>query len=181
MVSTPIDQYLVAGKITGAYGIKGWVKIHAFLDEADDIKRFDVKCRRPGSQVLQSINIVALKPHGKGLVAQIDGCNDRNAAELLTACELLVDSEALPRLDEGDFYWRDLIGLEVTSEFEGKHYKLGCVDALFETGANDVLVVKSCQGSVDKRERLIPYLPDDVVLSIDVDTKQMLVDWDPEF
>jgi 16S rRNA processing protein RimM len=181
MVSSPKEQYLVAGKITGAYGIKGWVKIHALLDEPGELKLFNLFCRRPGEKELRAIKLLSLKQHGKGLIAQLDGCNDRNAAELLAKCELLVNAEALPDLEEGDFYWSDLIGLSVHSCFEERNVFIGVVDSLFETGANDVLVVKSTQDSIDDRERLVPYLPDVVVLEIDLEAKRMVVDWDPEF
>jgi len=181
MVSSPSDQYLVAGKITAAYGIKGWVKIHAFLDEPGDLNRYALIGRRVGAQTLQPMKLLAIKPHGKGYVAQIEGCNDRNAAELLVRCELLVERSALPDLDDGDYYWNDLIGLNVVSCYEDREYSLGVIDALLETGSNDVLVVKSCQGSMDKRERLIPYLPEDVVLNVDIAAGTVTVSWDPEF
>jgi 16S rRNA processing protein RimM len=181
MVSSPTDQYLVAGKFTAAYGIKGWLKVHVFLDEPSDLTRYSLFCRRAGSQTLQPLKLLAVKPHGKGYVAQLDGCDDRNAAELMVRCELLLERSALPDLEEGDFYWNDLLGLQVISSYEGKEYSLGIVDALLETGSNDVLVVKGSQGSMDKRERLIPYLPNDVVVQVDLTVGNIIVNWDPEF
>ena len=67
-----------------------------------------------------------------------------------------------------------MIGLSVVNE-EG--IPLGTVKQMIETGANDVLVVKACEGSVDGRERLIPYLPGDTVARVDLDAGLMEVDW----
>jgi 16S rRNA processing protein RimM len=58
---------------------------------------------------------------------------------------------------------------------------LGRLDHLMETGANDVLVVRACDGSLDQRERLIPWIPDEVILAVDRARRELLVDWDPEF
>ncbi|HSG62254.1 MAG TPA: ribosome maturation factor RimM [Pseudomonadales bacterium] len=180
MIATPSDQYLVAGKITGAYGIKGWVKVHAFLDQPQDIAHYVVAFRRPDG-VAKPIKLVSVKPHGKGLVAQIDGIHDRNGAELLAHCELLMLESALPDLEGEDYYWYELEGLRVFVQSAQDRILLGEVNSLFETGANDVMVVKACEGSLDQRERLIPYILEQVVLAIDLEAGEMLVDWDPEF
>lgn len=180
MVSTPSDQYLVAGKITGVYGIKGWVKIHAFLDRPTDIAQFALAYRRPGG-VAKPIKLLTVKPHGKGLIAQIDGVNDRNGAELFARCELLMPEDVLPDLEGEDYYWYELEGLRVYAQVGTTKVLLGEISSLFETGANDVMVVAACEGSLDKRERLVPYILENVVLEIDLEAGEMLVDWDPEF
>jgi 16S rRNA processing protein RimM len=59
--------------------------------------------------------------------------------------------------------------------------RLGRVSKLLETGANDVLVVQPDDQSIDQRERLIPYVPDQFILRVDLGTREMQVDWDPEF
>lgn len=180
MVSAPTDQYLVAGKITGAYGIKGWVKIHAFLDRPQDIALYAAMYRRPSGD-LKPLKFLSVKAHGKGLIAQIDGVNDRNAAELLSKCDIMMPESALPDLEGEDYYWYELEGLRVCTQSGGKKVLLGEVASLLETGANDVLVVTPCEGSIDSRERLVPYVLDQFVLEIDLDANEMLVDWDPEF
>ena len=180
MVSTPSEQYLVAGKITGAYGIKGWVKVHAFLDRPQDIAKYVVAFRRPDAQA-RPIKLVTVKPQGKGLIAQIDGVNDRNGAELFARCELLMLEHALPDLEGEDYYWYELEGLRVFTQYNDQRVLLGEVASLFETGASDVMVVSPCEGGLDKRERLIPYVLEQYVLAIDLEAGEMLVDWDPEF
>ena len=79
----------------------------------------------------------------------------------------MVPKSALPALD-GEFYWDDLVGCTVRTQDEGNALDLGTVNYLLETGANDVLVVRASETSIDNRERLIPYIEDDVVLSVDL-------------
>ena len=118
------------------------------------------------------------KRQGKGLVAHIAGVDDRTLAESYKGLEVAVAADSLPQLEEGDYYWRQLQGLQVwCQDGEDKRVLLGTVDYLIETGANDVLVVKACEGSIDDRERLIPYLPGDVVTRVDLEQAVIEVDW----
>ena len=170
---------LQAGTITGAYGIKGWVKIHALTDPVENFLGFGGwQLRRRNAY--EPIEFVDGKLHGKGLVARIRGVDDRTAAEGLKGLEVWVPRSCLPELADGDFYWHQLQGLQVWTEYEGQSLLLGVVDYLLETGANDVLVLKHCEGAVDERQRLIPYLPDSVVLSVDRDAGRITVNWHPE-
>ena len=87
----------------------------------------------------------------------------------------------LPELDTGEYYWSQLEGLAVYTQFSGARQRLGVVAKIFETGANDVLVVAADADSITQREHLIPYVPDQFVLSVDLAVGEILVDWDPEF
>ena len=170
---------LTAGKITGCYGIKGWVKIHSFTDPEENLFRFGKwHLKRRGS--LETIEFDAWKRHGKGMVAHITGVDDRTLAESFKGLEIVVDGDSLPTLDEGDFYWHQLQGLQVWGrepDTSDERVLLGEVDYLIETGANDVVVVKATEGSIDERERLIPYLPDDTVVRVSLEEGVMEVDW----
>jgi len=115
--------------------------------------------------------------HGKGLVAHIAGVDDRTGAEALRGLEVVVRRDALPPLEEGDYYWRDLQGLQVWCRDGPDSELLGTAERLIETGANDVVVVRACPGSVDNRERLIPYLPGQTVRSVDLEAGRIEVDW----
>ena len=88
-----------------------------------------------------------------------------------------MQAQSLPTLAEGDYYWRQLQGLQVWCQEEDKRELLGTVDYLIETGANDVLVVKASEDSLDDRERLIPYLPGDVVTRVDLEAGTLEVNW----
>jgi 16S rRNA processing protein RimM len=183
---------MLIGKIVGCFGIKGWVKIHAYTDPVENFLAYGV-CTvkasdgRPGAHDNALLEFDSGHRQGKGLVAHIKGVDDRTLAESYKGLELWAPASGLPKLESGDYYWHQLSGLKVwcadqDSKVEaGSEHDhrvlLGVVDHLIETGANDVLVVKACEGSYDKKERLVPYLPDDVVTRVDLDEAVIEVDW----
>ena len=167
---------MAVGKITGCYGIKGWVKIHSYTDPQENFLGFGQLQLRRG-RALEPVEFDAGRPHGKGLVAHIAGVDDRTAAEAFRGLEVTVAAESLPALEEGEFYWHQLQGLQVWCTEGEERVLLGRVDYLIETGANDVLVIAPCEGSVDERERLVPYLPGDVVTRVDPEAGVIEVDW----
>lgn len=177
---------LVVGKIVGCFGIKGWVKVHSYTEPAENILGYgSCSIRRPSGE--EAIAFDAGHVQGKGLVAHIKGVDDRNLAESYKGLEIVAAASELPQLDEGEFYWRQLQGLQVwcsdrANEQGGeKPVLLGTVSHLIETGANDVLVVKACEGSIDQNERLIPYLPDDVVTGVDLERAVIEINWFLDF
>ena len=171
-----VVEMLVVGKITGCFGIKGWVKVHPYTAVPASFAAFGAwQLKRRG--VYEAVVFDAVKPQGKGLVAHIRGLDDRTLAEQYRGLEIVVSASELPPLPTGDYYWRDLEGLQVWCQDGDEKVLLGSVDYLIETGANDVLVVKACEGSIDERERLIPYLPDDTVLRVDLEGALIEVDW----
>lgn len=172
-------DYVVIAKITTVYGVKGWVKVHSFTDPLDNFLNHSRCFYRRGKE-WKALEIVTSQRHGKGIVAQLAGVDDRDAAREFCGVELAIASDALPSLEEGEYYWHQLIGLKVYTH-QGGMQLLGEVSDLMETGANDVLVVKACQGSIDKQQRLVPYLPGQFVERIDLQAGEMLVDWDPAF
>ena len=121
-----------------------------------------------------SVKVIEGKKQAKGLVALTEGIEDRTQAEKLIGSEVWVDKDQLPNLDKGDYYWHQLEGLEVFNE-AGE--LLGEVSHLFETGANDVLVVKASEKSIDDMERLIPHVEKEIVLEIDLEERRILVAW----
>jgi 16S rRNA processing protein RimM len=173
----------VVGKLTAVYGVKGWVKVHAYTEPMDNIFNFSpwFLMGADGNTTGKQVIIDDHRIHGKGLVAHIKGVDDRDAAALLCQRLIAVDMGELPTLPEGEYYWQELTGLQVLSRYSaGQPVLLGKISSLMETGANDVLVVTPCEGSIDQRERLLPYV-EAYVLEVDLDTGTMLVDWDPEF
>ena len=170
---------LTAGKITGCYGIKGWVKIHSYTDPEENLFRFGKwQLQRRGS--LETVEFDEWKRHGKGMIAHIAGVDDRTLAESFKGLEIVVEADRLPALEEGDFYWHQLQGLQVWGrepETSDDRVLLGSVDYLIETGANDVLVVKANADSIDDRERLVPYLPGDTIVRVSLEEGVIEVDW----
>lgn len=164
------DRLLPMGRIVGVFGVEGWVKVESFSDPRINLGRY-----RPWQVTLAGVELRVekpqLRPHGKGLVAKLEGIDDRDAAAALVGAEIRVPRERLPKAKSGEFYWADLEGLAVKT-VDG--IDLGTVSHLVATGANDVLVVRG------DRERLLPYIPD-VVRHVDPATGLIEVDWDPEF
>ncbi len=162
---------IVMGRIAGPYGIRGWVHVVSFTTPPENLLEY-----RPWylgrDRRWQDSGIVEARRHGKGLVAKLPGCDDRDAAAALKGTQIGVHREQLPGPGEGEYYWHDLVGLRVQTT---QGMELGTVDHLIDTGANDVLVVRG------ERERLIPFIRGQVVLSIDLAAGEMRVDWDPEF
>ncbi len=160
------------GKLTGHYGVKGWFKVYAYtrpLEAVLDYRQWWIE-NATGWRVLE---VEAARVHGKGVIARIAGINDRETAEPLLGSAFFVQRGDMPAAEKGSYYWADLIGLTVVN-LEGE--SLGQIDHLFETGANDVIVVR--EGS---KERLIPWLRPDVVKDIDLVGSRMTVDWDSDF
>ncbi len=124
------------------------------------------------------MKVTGFRPQGKGLIARLEGITDRNMAAALVGQDIGVPRDQLPQSGGGEFYWRDLIGLRV---FQSEGADLGKVVKMLETGANDVLVVRGDSNSLDRRERLIPWLPGDVVTDVNLAEGHLTVDWDPDF
>lgn len=162
---------VIIGKIGAPYGVQGWVKIHSFTNPKSNL--FTYPLLLEASQNWLAVKIDHFKPHGDGFVAKLADISDRNQAALITNLNLAVTRDNLPELDTEQYYLTDLIGLTVYNE---KDIELGQVADFFETGANDVIVVKS-----GKKEHLIPFVLDMYVLDIDLTTKQIRVLWDAEF
>lgn len=163
---------VVLGKITGVHGIKGEIKIMPYTQPPEAIANYQPWQLERSRGPNQMLTTTQMRRQGEGLVVKLEGLDDRDEAKTLVGGFIVIDREQLPVLEEGH-YWADLIGLQVTT-VDGVN--LGKVDYLFETGANDVLVVKDAE-----RERLIPYRLGDVVVEVNLEKGTMTVDWDPEF
>lgn len=172
---------VVVGKFAAAWGVRGWLHVHAFTDPPQRILEWKRHyCQIDGQW--QALTLAASRVQGNGdLVAQPRGCDSREQAAQYRQCLIAVDASELPALDDGEYYWHQLQGLRVLSVWEGQTVWLGVVDHLIETGANDVMVVRPCQGSVDQRERLLPYLPGQYVEAVDLAAGEVRVVWDPAF
>lgn len=173
-----MEKEIILGKIGAVYGIKGWLKIHSYTEEPEAIFDYSPWVLNLGGNK-QNVEVSEWRRHNNGLIAKFSDINDRNDAQLRTGAEIIVADEQLPELPEGEFYWRDLIGMDVVNE---QGYNFGKVTDMMETGSNDVLVVKANRNDAfGKKERLIPYLEDQVIKSVSLDNKQIDVDWDPGF
>lgn len=178
MSATPAstEELIVLGKITSVHGVRGEVKIYSFTDPIDNLLNYRHWTLRRGGEVRQ-VELVQGRLQGRLLVAKLKGLDDREEARAFADFEICVPRSLLPQLADGEYYWHQLEGLKVVNQ-DGQ--LLGKVDHLLETGANDVMVVKPCAGSLDDRERLLPYT-EQCVLAVDLDVGEMRVDWDADF
>ena len=177
----PTDDYLILADVVGVYGVKGWVKLRPRLEETALLTRLSgLYLAGPASGVASphaSLTIESVKQQGKSLIAKFARIDDRTSAEALRGQEIRVPAANFPAPDAGDFYWRDLVGLTVWCREGDTRVLLGSVDRLLETGANDVLVVMPTEASVDDKEHLIPWIPDRVIVEVDLPGKTIEVNW----
>lgn len=168
---------VILGKIVSVQGLRGAVKVYSHTDPLDNVLDYAQWSLSRGSEQ-RTVSVLGGRLQGRVLIVQLKGVNDRDQAEALVGFEISVEKESLPELEEGEYYWYQLEGLQVIN-LEGQLF--GKVDHLLETGSNDVMVVKPCAGSIDQRERLLPYLPGQFVTNIDLEAAVIQVDWDAEF
>lgn len=167
----------ILGKVSTAFGIKGWVKVYSYTQPMTNILEYPVWLLKVNGQ-WKEYKLRDSRPQGKGLAAALEGINDRDQALALSQVEIGVPTSDLPELDENEHYWFQLEGLKV-KHTDGQ--LLGQVKELFDSGGgNQVMVVTQCEGSVDKQQRLIPFV-DAIVLDVDLDGGEVQVDWDPDF
>ncbi|HZJ92830.1 MAG TPA: ribosome maturation factor RimM [Thiopseudomonas sp.] len=175
--TSPItDDLVVLGKIGAVHGVRGEVRVHAFTESVENLLDYPVWTLRRDQDTKQ-VKLTSCRPQGKALVAKIEGLDDREIARTYTGYEICVPRSELPELEDGEFYWNQLEGLKVINQDQ---QLFGIVDHLLETGANDVLVVKPCAGSIDDQERLLPYTQH-CVQSVDLAAGEMHVEWDADF
>ena len=171
-----LEQWVPVGKVNGLFGVKGWIKVFSDTQPRENILTYSPWYLK-NKGVWQEFKLLEGKAHGKGVIAHLSGCTDRDVAAELVGLEIAIKREQLPKPSPGEYYWSDLKGLKVIN-LEG--IELGIVDSMFETGANDVMVV-SGKGKKDKREHLIPFLTESTVHEVNVKQGFITVDWDEDF
>jgi 16S rRNA processing protein RimM len=165
-----LDRLVTLGRISGLHGVQGWLKIFSDTRPRENILNYSPWYLQRG-QVWEKWLPEKGRRQGKLVVAKLQGCNDRESARELMDSAIAVHRSQLPT-SKDEYYWADLEGLQVVTV---KGIELGRVSHLFETGANDVLVVRG------ERERLLPWIWEQVIQDVDLEQGRISVDWDPEF
>lgn len=176
------------GRINGAWGAAGWVKVFSLTDPPENIFEYQ-PWRTDASPELLVVR--EWRRQGPKLVARLDRVETPDEAEALRGAALFIDRADLPPPGPARYYWHDLIGMEVRNR---AGIRLGRVVGLLDAGVHDVLRIASDEcsapgsgsGSADAsghlpRQLLIPFVPDHFVLAVDRDTGRIDVDWDPEW
>ena len=177
-------ELITVGRAASVFGVKGWVKIHSFTEPQKNILEYTpwwLKTRHG----VKSFEVDEVKVRAQDILVHFKDLDDRDIARQFLPADIAIDKAQLVDLEDGDYYWHQLVGLTVISEFNGDQHVFGKVSHMLETGANDVLVVSGCDDgevkSLDMRERLIPYVPEIYVKNVDVGAGEIWVEWDPEF
>jgi 16S rRNA processing protein RimM len=184
------DDAIELGRIQEAWGIKGWVRIQPH--SADTSALFESTewfLQPPEARFARGfsafsgvvgVEVAEIKAHSDGIVARLEGLDDRTGAEALKGVRINVPRSAFPATPEGEYYWVDLIGLEVVNR-EGVH--LGVVRDLMPTGPNSVLVMEftdTVDGQEKTAERMIPFVGA-YVDDVDLKARRITVDWQPDY
>lgn len=162
-------QRVIVGRISGLFGVRGWVKVHSYTDPREAILDYATWLVELAGE-WRTFEILEGRPHGKTIVARLDGIDDREAAAEMVQATIGVDRSDMPAPEEGEYYWSDLEGLTVQKE-SGE--MVGTVAYLIETGANDVLVVQK-----DGKELLLPFVTGEVIKDVDLTGGVIRVDWE---
>ncbi len=165
------DREIPVGVVAGAYGVRGWLKIRSFTDPRDNVVRYPQWILRQGG-ISREVAVSEGRAHGNTVIAKLDGIDDRDSASGLIGAEIAVRRVDLPACEPGEYYWADLEGLRVLDR-DGR--ELGRVVRLIETGAHDVLVLD------EDGKRLVPFVLDEVVESVDLQHGVLTVNWDESF
>lgn len=169
---------IVLGRIVGPYGLDGWVRLHPFGDDVESLagmSRWWLGVDDCGD-VWQAHVPEKLKPHGSGWIVKFAGIDERNAAEAIDGLYVAAPRSALPETAANEYYWADLIGLEVMNV---RGESLGRVAEMLSGAANDVLCVEA---DVDgkPRRRLLPFVAQ-VVKDVDRAGAKIRVDWESDW
>jgi 16S rRNA processing protein RimM len=157
---------VLIGKIQATQGIRGQLRVIPFAGDASSISLLDSVTLKSPEGVMERFPVISAKAHGKRVILTLDSFDNINQVLRLVGCEIYAERATLPKLPVDEFYWSDLLGLQVVT---GEGEALGELDDIIETGSNDVYVVKREGG-----ELLIPAL-DDVVLAVDLAQGRMTV------
>ena len=171
-MKTEANDLVIMGRVVAPYGVFGWLKVIPDTEEFDGL--LDYKAWWIGKDNdWRELKVESAKTHNDVLVVKLQGIDDRDAAFACKGKQVGVPRALLPKLKGEEYYWSDLIGLNVKNQL---NVDFGKITDVFATGANDVIAAKSEDGI----ERLIPYIAQ-VILDIDLSAKTMLVDWDADF
>ncbi len=164
-------DWVVVGRFGRAHGLKGFISIQSFTNPRENILSY-ADWHVYLNKAWQPLDVLHVEVNNKLILAQIEGYREREQLANLTNHEIAVNRTELPALEEDEYYWHELIGMEVINQ---QGIVLGKVTEILPTGANDVLVVSG------EKRYLIPYLPGQFISKIDSSQKAIIVEWDADF
>jgi 16S rRNA processing protein RimM len=172
MATVNVNDLVIMGRIVAPYGVFGWLKVLPDTEQVDGL--FDYSTWWIGKDNdWRELKVEDAKIHNDVIVVKLQGISERDGAFACKGKQVAVPRAALPKPGKNEYYWADLIGLQVKNL---QAVDFGNISDVFATGANDVIVAKSDEG----QERLIPFI-DGAIIEVDMVAKTMLVDWDADF
>ena len=168
------DRKILLGKLGKPHGVKGFLYIHYYGEDPNKLYDYEGLLLDDGTLV----KVDKLLLQKDRVILKFLETNSRNDAENLRDKELFIKEDSLPVLESNQAYYFELEGLNVKNL---DNVDLGRVKEILETNANDVLVIEPTKSSVDERERLVPYVKDNVVKEINKIDKTILIDWSEDY
>ncbi|WP_419421132.1 ribosome maturation factor RimM [Legionella sp. D16C41] len=168
------DDWIIVGRFGRAHGIKGFISVNSYTEPRTNILNYQGWYAYINKN-WQPVQLIDVEVTDKHILVKVEKFSERELAMSLTNCEIRVHKEQLPSLNPGEFYWHQLLGLEVFSQ-QGEHF--GKVVEILPTGSNDVLVV---EGEDKSKQVLIPYLLNQFIIDINLENQRIIVDWDTNF
>lgn len=164
-------KYIVIGRIGSTYGIKGWLKLQSFTASQLDILDYQPwYYKDKGEWVVFECDEHKASP--ERMLIHVKGYDSPEHAKQLTGIELATTRSQLPKLPENEFYWHDLIGLDVYTK---EHVLLGSITNILSNAAHPLLEIEG------EKQHLVPLLFDKFIIEVDLSKNKVIADWDPEF
>ncbi|PWY56924.1 ribosome maturation factor RimM [Legionella qingyii] len=165
------ENWIIIARFGRPHGVKGFVTVHSFTEPRDNVLKY-ANWHAFINNKWQPIKLLRAEVQNKSIIVQIEGYPERELVAQLTNIEIAVQQEQLEQLKPGEYYWHQLIGMNVINQ-QGESF--GKVIEIIPTGANDVLVVEG------NKRHLIPYLPGKFILDVDASQQLITVNWDMDF
>ena len=166
------DDFIVIGKITSTHGVKGWISIESYSSNLEDI--FSYKLYLCKNDAFKLIDISDYKIMPKKIIAKIKNIDSIDSAQAFLDCKIYTKSNQLCKLNEGEYYWNDLIGCLV---YSNEKHLLGKVTSIIRNFSSDILVIKNNE---NKEEILIPFI-NDFLSEVNLKEKIIKVDWKNDY
>ena len=181
MLKLQHENYLVVGRFGKVHGVRGWINIHSFTDPPGNIFNYTPWYVHSPCNQLQPLGVEQSKAHYTKQLVKLNSIASPEHASLLVNQDIFITRQQLPDLAEGQYYWHQLEGLDVYLQQSDKPDKqsvfIGTIAELMAVVSHDVMIVMPCEGSIDQKKRLIPYILNQTVLDIDIKNRRVLVQW----